>query len=238
MTSLPAYEYTFFRIPKDDTLRASAQKYQQLRLRALCVAPASFSSTYEIEAVIPEDGWVSRLALNGKETFICAATPCTGNRDPASTQEGGDQSIWVGQLTLRALRPEEFILPEESGQKRPTLLTAEPGQEGEELWQMLSLFTLPDYRGCGLGKRLCQEALKYLASYRSSPSKVWVRLMVKPENQATVGLYRGLGFGVSGKCTLAEALVANGDAELLPADVSGEKYSSRSGLIMMSEFSR
>ncbi|RAH64642.1 GNAT family N-acetyltransferase [Aspergillus aculeatinus CBS 121060] len=197
MTPPPAHEYTFFRIPKDDTLRASAQKYQQLRLRALSVAPASFSSTYEIEAAIPEDGWASRLALDGKETFICAATPSTGNRDPAK-----------------------------------------PGQEGEELWQMLSLFTLPDYRGCGLGKRLCQEALKYLASYRPSPSKVWVRLMVKPENQATVGLYRGLGFGESGKCTLAEALVANGDAELLPADVSGEKYSSRSGLVMMLEFSR
>ncbi|PYH84674.1 hypothetical protein BO82DRAFT_351842 [Aspergillus uvarum CBS 121591] len=244
MTSPPAYEYTVFRLCKDDTLATTAQRYKQLRLRALSVAPASFSSTYEIEAGILEDGWASRLASDGKETFICAATPIHQTSNAASHDDrqgnGMEESIWVGQLTLRALSPEEFILPEESGQKSPTFITTngEEEERGEELWQMLSLFTLPDHRGRGLGKQLCQEALKYLASYRSSPSRVWVRLMVKPENHATVGLYQSLGFRESGKCTLAEALVANGDAELLPEDVSGEKYSSRSGLIMMLEFSR
>jgi GNAT superfamily N-acetyltransferase len=128
--------------------------------------------------------------------------------------------------------PEDFILPEESGQKNPT------EERDQELWQMLSLFTLPDHRGRGLGKKLCQEALSYLASYKDSPRELWVRLMVKPENHATVSLYRGLGFGESGKCTLAEALVANGDKDLLPDSISGKKYTSRSGLIMMLEIHR
>ncbi|RMJ26803.1 Acetyltransferase [Aspergillus sp. HF37] len=221
------YEYSFFRIAKDNTIASSAQKYKQLRLHALSVAPTSFSSTCEIESALPDTEWVNRLAANGRETFVCAARPTESH---SSSEK---QSIWVGQLTLRGPQsPQVFLLPAESGQKNPT----EEG--GEELWQMLSLFTRPDHRGQGLGKRLCQEALNYLASYKESPRKVWVRLMVKPENRATVGLYRGLGFAEAGKCTLAEAMVANGDRDLLPNDISGEKYSSRTGLIMMLEVCR
>jgi RimJ/RimL family protein N-acetyltransferase len=103
---------------------------------------------------------------------------------------------------------------------------------------MLSLFTHPEHRGQRLGLKLCQEALDYLKSYRDRPSAVRVRLMVKPDNHATVGLYKRLGFEESGKCTLAEALVANGDAALLPEDISGAKYSARSGLVMTADIFR
>lgn len=224
------YEYLFFRIAKDDAIASSAAKYKQLRLEALSVAPSSFSSTYEIEASLPDTEWVKRLSENGREIFICAAKPPQSNQSDSQIRE---QTTWVGQLSLRGpLRPEDFILPEESGQKKPA-----QGRD-QELWQMLSLFTLPDHRGRGLGKRLCQEALSYLASYKDSPRELWVRLMVKPDNHATVGLYRGLGFAEAGRCTLAEAMVANGDKDMLPEDISGEKYTSRSGLIMILEIRR
>ncbi|OQE32510.1 hypothetical protein PENFLA_c001G04928 [Penicillium flavigenum] len=224
------YDYSFFRIAKDNAIALSAKNYKQLRLQALSVAPASFSSTYEIESALTNTEWVNRLAAPGRETFICAAR---SRKSHLLSSQDSERNIWVGQLTLRGPQsPEDFTLPEESGQKKPT-------EEGDkELWQMLSLFTLPDHRGQGLGKRLCQEALNYLALYRETPSKVWVRLMVKPENHATVSLYRGLGFGEAGKCTLAEAMIANGDKDLLPEDISGEKYSSRSGLIMVLELCR
>ncbi|PYI00918.1 hypothetical protein BO78DRAFT_401753 [Aspergillus sclerotiicarbonarius CBS 121057] len=223
---MSTHEYTFFRIPKDDTIAASARKYKQPRLHALSVAPASFSSTYEIESALPDEDWVARLTAGGKETFICAATPLED--DSAGPRP---QSVWVGQLTLRGPQNrDDFVLPVESGQKMPL--------GDKELWQMLSLFTLPEYRGQGLGKELCREALDYLSSDREAPREVWVRLMVKPENHATVHLYRGLGFAEVGKCTLAEALIANGDRDLLPKDISGEKYSSRSGLIMMLQIGR
>ncbi|OGM46026.1 GNAT family acetyltransferase [Aspergillus bombycis] len=225
--STDQYEYLFFHIDKENAIESSAKKYKQLRLQALSVAPTSFSSTYEIESSLTDTEWVDRLSANGRETFICAARPTQNNAPCSQTTE------WVGQLTLRGpLSPEDFILPEESGQKKPTQ------ERGMELWQMLSLFTLPDHRGRRLGKRLCQEALRYLASYRDSPRELWVRLMVKPENHATVSLYRGLGFAEAGKCTLVEALVANGDQDLLPENISGEKYTSRSGLIMMLEICR
>lgn len=223
-------EYLFFRIAKDNAIALSATKYKQLRLQALSAAPTSFSSTYEIESALTDTEWVKRLSEHGRETFICAAVPTQNNLSNSRIPE---QSTWVGQLTLLGPQsPKDFILPEESGQKKPT-----EGKD-QELWQMLSLFTLPDHRGRGLGKCLCQEALEYLASYKDSPSEVWVRLMVKPGNHATVSLYRGLGFAEAGKCTLAEALIANGDKDLLPEDISGEKYTSRSGLIMMLEIQR
>lgn len=224
------YEYSFFRIVKDHAIASSATKYKELRLQALSVAPSSFSSTYEIESSLRETEWVDRLSANGRETFICAARPTQNN---PSYSQIPKQSMWIGQLTLRGpLCPEDFILPEESGQKNPTDI------RDKDLWQMLSLFTLPDHRGRGLGKRLCLEALNYLTSYKDSPREVWVRLMVKPENHATVSLYRGLGFAEAGKCTLAEAMVANGDKELLPENITGEKYTSRRGLIMMLEIRR
>ena len=62
--------------------------------------------------------------------------------------------------------------------------------------------------------------------------------MVKPENNAMVKLYEGLGFMHAGKCTLAEALKANGDGELVPVDGGGPKYQERSGLIMATTFER
>ncbi|KAA8651159.1 hypothetical protein EYZ11_009370 [Aspergillus tanneri] len=217
------FEYSVFRIAKDHAITSSARKYKELRLQALSIAPTSFSSSYEIESAHTDDEWIARLAADRSETFICAATPV----------ENPEMTTWVGQLTLHGPQNrEDFILPEESGQRNP------PEDGDKELWQMLSLFTLPNHRGQGLGKKLCREALDYLASYRESPHEVWVRLMVKPENHATVGLYQGLGFSEAGKCTLAEALIANGDKDLLPKDITGEKYSLRSGLIMMLEICR
>jgi len=56
------------------------------------------------------------------------------------------------------------------------------------------------------------------ADNKPRPKQIRVRITVKPENTATVKLYKGLGFTHAGKCTLAEALVANGDGELIPAD--------------------
>jgi hypothetical protein len=62
--------------------------------------------------------------------------------------------------------------------------------------------------------------------------------MVKPENRIMVNFYRGLGFVKAGKSILAEALIANGDASLLPKDPRREKYNTRAPLIMISDMSR
>jgi GNAT superfamily N-acetyltransferase len=130
-----------------------------------------------------------------------------------------------------------YVLPE-AAQQPPVI----PDEE-EEKWQMLSLFTLPTHRGKGVAKSLCLEVFRWLRENKASdsiprPERIRVRIMVKPENTATVKLYEGLGFAHAGRCTLAEALIANGDGELVPADGGGPKYQERTGLIMAATFDR
>ncbi|KAI8665205.1 hypothetical protein LRP88_12761 [Fusarium phalaenopsidis] len=221
---MAAVDYTFFHVSKTTSIEESARLYRDLRLKALQTSPESFSSTYEIESAFTEDDWIKRLLEGDRENFICAAT--THRADSARSVE------WVGQLTIRGpVSRADYTLPEASGQPGPAL------DEDEERWQMLSLFNLPEHRGKGLGQKLCQEALRHLQQTRKS-SNILVRLMVKPQNTVTVHLYEKLGFETVGKCTLAEALVANGDGHLLPEDTTDPKYSTRAGLIMTLRISR
>lgn len=225
--------YTYFRVSKgEDDILSAVEKYKELRLRALKQSPTSFSSTYDTEAAFTNDAWISRLSGAGRETFICAASP--RNPTPEHDVSVPSKTEWVAQVTLLGPQPQEaFVLPAESGQPMPA------SDEEEERWQMLSLFTLPLHRGQGIAKELCREALEYLKSYQTCPKHVRIRLMVKPENHATVKIYRQLQFTQVGKCNLAEALVANGDGELVPKGYGDDmKYSARNGLIMMAELLR
>jgi RimJ/RimL family protein N-acetyltransferase len=139
---------------------------------------------------------------------------------------------WVGQVTLRGpVSRKDFILPETSGQPMPG------GDDEEDRWQMLSLFILPEHQGRKLGQGLCREVIRHLQETQRKARTV-VRLMVKPQNTATVHLYEKLGFETVGKCTLAEALVANGDGHLLPEDITDARYSTRAGLIMFYTISK
>lgn len=226
MSSNPNYTYSFFRVSKSDGVSTSAQRLRDLRLKALQISPGSFSSTYEVELAFTDADWIDRISFPGRELFICAATPLKHD----DTHPG--ESEWIAQVTLRGpMSKADFTLPVESG-------FPPPNPDEEERWQMLSLFTLPDRRGLGLGAKLCQSALDYLRSYRPLPYGIQVRLMIKPENHVTVKLYQRLGFTLAGRVTLVEALVANGDEHLLPEDRSSAKWSQRSGLIMVTRLSR
>ncbi|KAI9704585.1 MAG: hypothetical protein M1820_005498 [Bogoriella megaspora] len=215
-----SYSYSYFHLSKHKADDAAAQAYRTLRLQALQTSPESFSSTYEIESAYTSAEWLARLMEEGKETLICTAT----HTDVA----GATSTEWVGQLTIRGpAARSDFQLPDESGQPLPAT------DDEEEKWQMLSLFNAANHRGRGIGKALCQEAMRYIWEHRSAPTVV-VRLMVRPENHAAVRVYEGLGFEVVGRCTLAEALAANGESDLIPEDHAHDsRYSTRRGLIMM-----
>ncbi|KAE8382429.1 hypothetical protein BDV26DRAFT_288467 [Aspergillus bertholletiae] len=219
------YTYSYFRVPKTELISESGQKYRNLRLNALQVSPSSFSSTIEIESAFTDEVWASRVAQSGTEVFICAIDAS------AATGPGSDSGNWVGQVTLHGPKSVHELGPPDAS------LCSNMDNDGE-WWQMLSLFILPDHRGKGLAKRLCEEALNYLRNYWCPATSLNVRLMVKPENHITVELYKRLGFEVSGRCTLAEALIANGDAEYLPQDITDEKYSARTGLVLILHLSR
>lgn len=221
------YVYSYFRISKSNSVHESAQKYRDLRLRGLQASPGSFSSTYEIESAFTDADWIERLTIPGREVFICAATP-------SGQTAASDAAVWVGQVTIRGpASRDNFTLPIESGQPSPG------SDEEEERWQMLSLFVLPEHQGRGLGGKLCQETLNYLRNYQSSPPTVNVRLIVKAGNNITVNLYHRLGFVDVGRATLAEALIANGDAHLLPTDTTRPEYFTvRGGIIMTRRMNR
>ena len=216
-------EYDFIKVNRHDPdIHKIALKYKSLRLQALELSPGAFSSTLETESAFSDDVWVSRLQDPGKETFACVAIREDGSRD------------WVGQVTLRGpLSCQQFEAPEGSGQETPK------SDHEEEKWQMLSLYTLPTHRGKRLGARLCEKTFEYLREGQGNGSPgVVVRIMVKPENTVTLRLYEGLGFKHAGRCTLEEALRANGDAELIPMGELGEKYTARSGIVMLLHLAR
>ncbi|KAH7066353.1 putative GNAT family acetyltransferase [Paraphoma chrysanthemicola] len=213
-------EYSYIRIdPESQLLSRLAQNYKALRLSALQQSPSSFSSTYDIESRFPDEWWESRLQIPGRETFICVANGASSSADE-----------WVAQVTLIGPVPASSYRLPEAAQQPPV----GPDEE-EEKWQMLSLYTLPTHRGKGIAKALCREAFQWLqapAASKPRPELIRVRIMVKPENVATVQMYQSLGFTDAGRCTLAEALVANGDEALVPADGGGDKFQTRAGLIM------
>ncbi|KAF5573917.1 acyl n-acyltransferase [Fusarium pseudoanthophilum] len=220
----PQYHYSFSHVSKTDSVHQSALKYRDLRLKALEASPESFSSTYEIESQFTETQWTDRLLQDDRENFVCIATPINPDASPAAQ--------WIGQVTLRGpVSRKDFTLPNESGQPMPG------GDDEEDRWQMLSLFILPEHQGRKLGQGLCREVMKHLEETQRKARTV-VRLMVKPQNTATVHLYEKLGFETVGKCTLAEALVANGDGHLLPGDITDVRYSTRAGLIMIYTLSK
>ncbi|KAG2009381.1 hypothetical protein GB937_007784 [Aspergillus fischeri] len=223
------YHYTYFRVSKTEDLTFLAQRYRDLRLQALKLSPSSFAATYESEALLTDEYWESRLSQPGRETIVCAARPAA--KSNAFSEEDLE---WVAQLTLLGPRTkEEFTLPATSGQP-------EPGPDNEEeRWQLLGLYTLSSHRGLGIAKRLCAEAIKYLVEYRADPKNVHVRLMVKWGMEAAVRLYQQLGFEEVGSCTLAEALIANGEGDLLPEGYEAqEKFCARSGHVMLQCFTR
>ncbi|KAF2664863.1 hypothetical protein BT63DRAFT_428824 [Microthyrium microscopicum] len=212
-------EYQYIHIDRyGSNIATQAAKYRDLRLAALQQSPTSFSSTYETESRFSLDTWIARLSEPSKETFVVAAR---------STGE------WVAQVTvLGPITTSIYDLPEESGQP-PAL----PDEE-EEKWQMLGLYTLPEHRGHGIAKKICQEAFNYLEVQEGQPKKVRVRIMVKRQNVAPLKMYESMGFKSAGLCTLAEALIANGDSDMIPEGELPEAFTSRGGVVMTLELDK
>ncbi|OJJ07191.1 hypothetical protein ASPVEDRAFT_33425 [Aspergillus versicolor CBS 583.65] len=232
MISSAEYNYSSFRISKTENLLDSAHRYKEQRLQALKLSPSSFASSYELESTFTDEYWISRLTQPERETFICAGTRIPESDDAVDHFE----PEWVAQVTfLGPQSKEHFALSSESDLEDTDTSENDVG----ERWQMLGLFNHPAHRGKGIAKALTRTALNCLISHRCEPNNVLVRLMVKPGMQATIEFYRQLGFVEVGRGTLAAALIANGDRELLPEGYERqEKYTACTSHVMEQRFWR
>ncbi|TVY20037.1 hypothetical protein LARI1_G002113 [Lachnellula arida] len=222
-----SYIYKIHHLPTSDPafLAFLAGKFASLRLTALSVSTAAFSSTFAIESTFTASQWISRLQRPGFHTFIAVAySPNT--KPEQQTIDAGD---WVGSATLLGPTPKAvYDLPESGG---PEI----GGDDVESKWQMLGVYNSPEHRGKGIAKLLINGAIEYAAKEAGVGRQSRVRIMIHQDNILVKQLYDGLGFMDAGHSTLSEALLANGDSALLPADGGAsqpEKYHARLPLIM------
>ena len=221
-----SYIYKIHHLPTSelDLLSFLAGKFAALRLSALTVSAAAFSSTFAIESAFTAPQWITRLKRPLVHTFIAVAyAPST--KPEQQTIEAGD---WVGSATLLGSFPKAMYELAESG--GPQL----GEDDAETKWQMTAVYNSPEHRGKGIAKMLIKGALEF-AEAKGEGKKTRVRIMIHPDNIVVKKLYDGLGFEEAGLCTLSEAYRSNGDEDMSPLDggkSDPNKYLRRAGFIM------
>src|SRR5450756_2302678 len=137
-----------------------------LRLRALADDPSAFSSTYAREELFPETRWVQWA----KESAA-----------------GDDHALFlaivdgISRGLIGAARAEPI------GDLEDRLLARSTGEHGVGLY---SMWTDPEYRGHGLGRRLVTTSIAWAESIRAP----YVALWVIRGNDRAISLYRAPGF--------------------------------------------
>ncbi|KAF7945319.1 hypothetical protein EAE96_010094 [Botrytis aclada] len=231
-------QYSIHRVPSSPTDTATdstpptllpylAGKFSTLRLSALLDSPNSFASTFELESLFSGSTWLSRFSRPKLHYFLAIA------HSPSSPPETHtiDTGLLVGSVQLYGPSPASFFtLP--LGGAPPPLPDAQ-----ESKYQMIALSTSSLHRRKGLAKMLIQGAIGSARKQARADGKekVRIRIFLHPENLTVMNLYQSVGFVESGFCTLAEAVVQNGDPEMLPEDggVSDpERWLNRIGAVM------
>jgi GNAT superfamily N-acetyltransferase len=163
-------------------------KYKEIRLQSLLVDPAVFTSTYARESAFTQEKWRQRL------NSVHTATVVVYESQPPLVDEDVDATIsgkWVGIMTIlapSALR--EHIRPK----------AVEVGEE-TQVYGLFGMWTHPEHRQKGLGRRLVEAGLEWVRTNNDpqhvtgSTDKV-VALQVYEGNANAVALYRKSGFKV------------------------------------------
>jgi len=134
-------------------------------------------------------------------------------------------------------------------------------------YHMTALYVDVDHRRRGLAQKLIHAATDAIertpvssvpTTTLSPPRRAVLRIIIKPDNTSVISMYSGVSFQAldyepvaaalrSGQepdwssglfSSLADAMVAAGDASILPADFAEkEKYTKRSGILMVKAWS-
>lgn len=143
-----------------------------------------------------------------------------------------EKGAWVGMVTQIGPTPkEEYWLPE-SGCPEPSSDSVETRFHHTGTWIDHA------HRGKGLSKLLIRTALDWAEStsfVRERIEKVRFRAIMGPTNDLSTALYGKFGFERCGRCTISEAMKANGN-EGIPfqgrTDWPEEFLSGREGVVV------
>ncbi|KAF5870885.1 putative gnat family protein [Botrytis fragariae] len=231
-----SFQYSIHRVPSSPTDTATtpptllpylAGKFSALRLSALLDSPSSFASTFELESLYSSSVWLSRFSRPKFHYFLAVAHSPSS---PPETHTIGT-GLLVGSVQLYGPSLASFFTLPLGGAPPP-----EP--DAQELkYQMIALYSSSLHRRKGLAKLLIQGAIESARkqAQREGKEKVRIRVFLHPENLIVKTLYGSLGFVETGLCTLAEAVVQNGDPETLPEDGgkgNPERWLNMLGIVM------
>lgn len=104
-----------------------------------------------------------------------------------------DDAWWVERTRNLATGERDHLVVAEDGTGR--WLGCAGGNRDERSVQVISVWTAPEARGRGIGKRTCEAVVEW-ARQVGEPN---VRLWVVDGNTAALALYRGMGFTPTGR---------------------------------------
>lgn len=231
-----AFQYSIHRVPSSPAEIATtpptlfpylAGKFSALRLSALVESPNSFASTFEVESLYSASVWLSRFSRPKLHYFLAVAHSVSSPPESHTIDTG----LLVGSVQLYGPSPASFFTLPLGGAPPPL-------PDAQELkYQMIALYSSSLHRRKGLAKMLIQGAIESARKQAQGKGKenVRIRVFLHPENLTVKTLYRSVGFVETGFCTLAEAVVQNGDPESLPEDGGKgdpERWLSMLGVVM------
>lgn len=198
------YHYEF--LPHDrESVTQWAPKFIEFRMNALKVAPKTYSSSYELEAAISQEEWISTLCRPAFRVILCVIL---GDESPVHLWD----NEWAGLTCLYGPQYNE-----------PT--------DGclESRWYVGGSFILSIHRGQSLLKKLFFFALQEVRAwevrlhrqqqFKISRYRTRIQITMIERNDALHEYYQQVGFETSQYMTLKEFTKAGWNSRLT-ADLS------------------
>jgi GNAT superfamily N-acetyltransferase len=210
--------YKTYRIdPNSTNFPFLAGKYSALSLEALSTDPESFGIAYSSEAALNPTDVLRRLSRPNANVFVCVAHP--SNLDPKL--QDIEHGVWIGMVTQIGPTPKDiyWLPPRLEIHEMETGPAPDPGNPEplddalETKWNHTGTWTHPAHRGKKVAKQMIEAAIAYAyESMTGDVTQIRVRCFTGPDNKSSISLYGSLGFSIVGKCSIAEAMVGNGNS--------------------------
>lgn len=189
--SLPLYDYSI--LPNDsESVCQWAPRFIDFRLTALKSAPKNFTSSYELEAAIPEHEWVSTLSKPAFRVLLCTPRHAGDAATPVWDRE------WAGILCIYG--------PQYEHQAEDNCTTS--------TWYLGSGFVIPSHRGNRVVLELflfgAQQArnidlrLHQQRQFQTAGCRTRVQIIARADEPKVIDYYSTTGLRVTEHSTRGE----------------------------------